>query len=55
MFNFFEDTMFDLNGDGKIDIFEQAVAYEEFLYNTDDEEDTNVYDDYYDEYDFDDD
>ena len=41
---------------GNIDIFEQAVAYEEFLYNTDDEEDTNVYDDYDDEYDdFDDD
>lgn len=41
---------------GNIDIFEQAFAYEEFLYNTDDEEDTNVYDDYDDEYDdFDDD
>lgn len=45
MFGPFDNDLFDINGDGKVDFLEKALAYEIFM-EDDDEEDSDGFDDF---------
>lgn len=55
MFDFFNNRLFDLNRDGKVDIFEKAFVYHTLFEDDDKNVSRNVRNDDYDDYDCDDD
>lgn len=54
MFDFFNNRLFDLNRDGKVDIFEKAFVYHTLFEDDDKAVSRNVRNDDYDDYDCDD-
>ena len=46
--DFFSDPWFDLNGDGKVDMFEEMIAFD-MLFGDGDKEDSNNFDDGFDD------
>ena len=46
--DFFSDPWFDLNGDGKVDMFEEMIAFD-MLFGDGDKEDSDNYDDGFDD------
>ena len=51
MFDFFNNRLFDLNRDGKVDIFEKAFVYHTLFEDDDKAVSRNVRNDDYDDYD----
>lgn len=51
MFDFFNNRLFDLNRDGKVDIFEKAFVYHTLFEDDDKNVSRNVRNDDYDDYD----
>ena len=51
MFDFFNNRLFDLNRDGKVDIFEKAFVYHTLFDDDDKAVSRNVRNDDYDDYD----
>lgn len=51
MFDFFNNRLFDLNRDGKVDIFEKAFVYHTLFEDDDKAVSRNVCNDDYDDYD----
>lgn len=51
MFDFFNNRLFDLNRDGKVDIFEKAFVYHTLFEDVDKAVSRNVRNDDYDDYD----